>query len=114
MDIVSYALSKKIAASAVSGIANLQVQDNTLIITTNDGQILNMTFPLPKNGTSITDIEINDQGHLICTMSDNNIIDAGLVPTVEGKTPIKGVDYMTEEDIEEIAAAAQIQWKTIE
>ena len=43
MDIVSYALSKKIAASAVSGIANLQVQDNTLIITTNDGQILNMT-----------------------------------------------------------------------
>ena len=114
MDIVSYALSKKIAASAVSGIANLQVQDNTLIITTNDGQILNMTFPIPQDGTSITDIEVNDQGHLICTMSDNNTIDAGLIPTVEGKTPIKGVDYMTEEDIEEIAAAAQIQWKTIE
>lgn len=114
MDILSYVLSKKIAASAVSGISNLQVQDNTLIITTKDGQTLNMTFPIPEDGTSITNIEINEEGHLICTMSNEEIVDAGLVPTIAGKTPIKGVDYMTTEDIREIAEMAQIQWKTIE
>ena len=101
MDIVTYALCKKIASSAVSGIKDLRVEDTTLYIETNDGQILEMVFPTPKDGVSITDIDINNNKHLICTMSDGTTIDAGEVPMY---IPQVGVDYFTEEDKEEMVS----------
>lgn len=99
MDIVTYALCKKIAAGAVSGIKSLTVNGTTLTIETNDGQTVDMIFPTPADGISITDVKINNNKHLICTMSDNSTIDAGEVPYY---IPRKGVDYYTEEDKEEL------------
>ena len=73
-----------------------------------------------KDGVSVTNAEINQNGNLILTLSDGSTIDAGKVTGedgvdgkdgvngkdgVDGKdgyTPIRGVDYWTEEDINEI------------
>lgn len=107
MDIITYALCKKLAAGAVSGISNMEVQDNTLIITQNNGSQVTMDFPVPEDGVSIENIKIDTDGSLLCYLSNGEIIDAGTVPAVKGdpgKTPIKGVDYFTEDEIEELKA----------
>jgi len=75
----AYALAKKIAISAVSGIKNLSVDGTTLIIETNDGNILNMDFPVPKDGNGIAKTEINSYDHLIITYDDGTVEDAGLI-----------------------------------
>ena len=99
MDIVTYALCKKIASAAVSGIKNLRVEDTTLYIETNDGETIEMNFPTPEDGVSIVDVDIDANKHLICTLSTGDTVDAGEVPMY---IPQKGVDYYTDEDKEEI------------
>ena len=99
MDIVTYALCKKIASAAASGIESMHVEGTTLYIETKDGEILEVNFPVPEDGVSITDVDIDSNHHLICTMSNGETIDAGEVPMY---IPQKGVDYYTEEDKEEI------------
>lgn len=107
MDLITYALCKKLAAGAVSGISNIEIKDTDLVITTKEGQSLTMSFPTPQDGISIADITVTDNNHLICTLTDGSEVDAGIVPTVSGKTPVKGVDYMTEDDIKSIVEQAQ-------
>ncbi len=84
MDIITYALCKKLAAGAVSGVQSMSVVDQTLIIECKDGTHLEMEFPTPADGVSITDVEINQENHLICTMSDGTEIDAGELPGSQG------------------------------
>lgn len=98
MDIVTYALCKKIAASAAAGIKDMYVDGTKLIIITSDDKTLEIDFPTPADGVSITDVDIVDK-HLICTMSDGTVVDAGEVPYF---VPQKGVDYWTEDDKDEI------------
>lgn len=105
MDMVTYALCKKIAAGAMSGISNIEIQDTTMILTDTAGQKYTMVFPTPEDGVSITNIEIDDNNNLICYLSDGSTIDAGTVPAIKGdpgETPVKGVDYFTEAEIEAI------------
>ena len=129
MDIVTYALCKKLISGVAGGVSGYEVDGLTLKITTSDGQVLTMTFPEPKDGISIDDVKIDESNHLICTMSDRNEIDAGLIKTVQGPkgdpfkfedftpeqleslkgpagedgyTPQKGIDYFTQDDINEI------------
>lgn len=92
MDIISYALSKSIAEGAVSGVDSMSVSGQTLNIELNDGTHLEMEFPTPADGVSITDVEVNSSKHLICTLSDGNTIDAGEVPTIKGDDGEKGDD----------------------
>lgn len=75
--IIAYALAKKIAIGAVSGVQSMSVQDQTLIIECVDGTHLEMNFPTP---VSIVDADIDSNGHLILYMSDGSEIDAGLIP----------------------------------
>lgn len=70
MDAVTYALCKRIAASALSGVASMTVEDTTLKITTNEGNVLNMVFQQPQDGVSITGVDITSEGKIKCTMSD--------------------------------------------
>jgi len=99
MDIVTYALCKKIAGAAASGIERMWVEETTLYIETKSGEILEIDFPAPEDGISIIDVYINEDNHLICTMSNGDTIDSGEVPMY---IPQKGVDYYTGEDKEEI------------
>lgn len=81
MDVVTLALCKRIAAGALSGVASMSVEDQTLNIECVDGTHLEMHFPEP---VSIVDAEIDENGHLILTLSDGNTIDAGEIPGGEG------------------------------
>ena len=98
MDIVTYALCKKLISGVASGVSGYEVDGLTLKITTTDGQILEMTFPEPKDGVSVKDIKIDENNHLICVMSDGSEIDAGLIENGGGS------DYpdVTKEDIDKL------------
>ena len=84
MDLISYSLSKKIAASAVSGVSSMSVDGTTLNIDTNDGQRLQMVFPQPKDGVSVTDIDVNANNQIVFTMSDGTEFISGEIPTLKG------------------------------
>ena len=84
MDIITYALSKKIAAHALSGVQSMSVNGQTLTINTKDSGVLTMTFPTPKDGVSVTDIDVNANNQIVFTMSDGSEIISGKIPTVKG------------------------------
>ena len=84
MDIVTYALNKKIAEHAVSGVQSMSVSGQTLIINTKDSGVLTMTFPTPKDGISVTDIDVNANNQIVFTMSDGSEFISGEIPTVKG------------------------------
>lgn len=84
MDMISYSLCKKIAASAVSGVQSMSVSGQTLTINTKDSGVLTMTFPKPKDGISVTDIDVNANNQIVFTMSDGTEFISGKIPTVKG------------------------------
>lgn len=95
MDLITYSLCKKIAAGAATGISDLTVHNQDLFITTKDGQTLQMHFPAPTE-FSIEDCYIRESDyHLIMTFSDDETIDCGAVPFVNGYTPT--IDVTTKE-----------------
>ena len=85
MDIISYALCKKIAAHAVSGVQSMSVEGQNLIINTKDSGVLTMTFPTPKDGVSVTDIDVNANNQIVFTMSDGSEFISGKIPAVKGE-----------------------------
>lgn len=102
MDVISYALSKKIAASAVSGVQSMSVSGQTLTINTKNSGVLTMTFPKPSNGKdgiSVTDIDVNANNQIVFTMSDGSEIISGKIPTVKGDKgePSKYSDFTPEQ-----------------
>ena len=99
MDMISYSLSKKIDASAVSGVSSMSVDGTTLNIDTNDGQRLQMMFPVPKDGVSVTYIDVNANNQIVFTMSDGTECISGEIPTVKGDKgdPFKYSDFTTEQ-----------------
>lgn len=89
MDIITYALCKKIAIGAVSGIKDISFEGNDLVFTFEDGTSTSLTVPLPSDGepgVSITNVEINDYNHLICTFSNGTTVDAGEIIGGNGGT----------------------------
>ena len=99
MDITTYALSKKIAAHALSGVQSMSVSGQTLIINTKDSGVLTMTFPTPKDGVSVTDIDVNANNQIVFTMSDGTEFISGKIPTVKGDKgdPFKYSDFTPEQ-----------------
>ena len=90
MDIITLALAKKFAAQVSAGYSNVEVDGMNIIFTLNDGSQVTLIVPEPADGVSVVDMNIDDDGSLICTMSDGTTIDAGGVPFVK---PERGVDY---------------------
>ena len=86
MDIVTYALSKRMMQSAVSGISKMTVNGTDLIIETNKGDKVTVSFPVPKDGVSVSNITLTDTNHLVFTMSDGEIFSTplNLPDVVEG------------------------------
>ena len=99
MDVITYALCKKIAASAVSGVQSMSVSGQTLTINTKDSGVLTMTFPVPKDGVSVTDIDVNANNQIVFTMSDGTEFISGKIPTVKGDKgdPFKYSDFTPEQ-----------------
>ena len=103
MDVISYALTKKIAEHAVSGVNSMSVSGQTLIINTKDSGVLTMTFPTPKDGVSVTDIDVNANNQIVFTMSDGSEFISGKIPTVKGD-PFTYSDF-TQEQLEALKGA---------
>lgn len=99
--VTAYALSKKVAASAVSGVKSMSVDGQTLKINTNNGEILTINFPTPsgKDGVSVTDINVNAKNQIVFTMSDDTTFTSGIVPTVKGDKGDKGVEGKSAYDV---------------
>lgn len=86
MDIVTYALAKKMMQSAISGISKMTVNGTDLIIETNKGDKVTISFPVPKDGVSVSNITLTDTNDLVFTMSDGETFSAplNLPDVVEG------------------------------
>lgn len=90
--LVAYVLAKKIAMSAVSGISNISLNGTQLVFQFKDGTSASMSIPLPEDGKDGTDgkdgedgisvqtLSINEDGELICLLSNGSTINAGTVP----------------------------------
>ena len=86
MDITTLSLAKKYTNKVAAGFSSVEVDDSNLIFTLNDGTTATMTIPTPENGSdgiSVIDLSIDNDGSLLCHMSDGSTIDAGKVPTIE-------------------------------
>ena len=94
----AYALCKKIAASAVSGVQSMSVSGQTLTINTKDSGVLTMTFPKPRDGVSVTDIDVNANNQIVFTMSDGTEFISGKIPTVKGDKGDPGVSPIITEN----------------
>lgn len=84
MDVVTYALLNKKIKGLISGIQGVSISGTTITFTMADGTKEVMTFPVPADGVSIIDVDVDTNKHLICTMSDGTSIDAGEIPTIKG------------------------------
>lgn len=85
MDAIAvYARLNKKIKGLISGIQGASISGTTITFTMANGTKEVMTFPVPADGISITDVEVNTNKHLICTMSDGTSIDAGEIPTIKG------------------------------
>lgn len=101
MDILDIKMANKFASSVAAGFSKVEVNGTTINFTLNDGTTTSLTVPTPADGVSVVDLNIDDDGSLICTLSDGTTVDAGGVPFVK---PERGVDYWTQEDQDAINA----------
>lgn len=84
MDVTILAMLQKQIKGLTSGVKSASVQGTSIVFTMNDDSKQTMTFPTPADGISITDVSIDTDRHLICTMSDGTTLDAGEIPTIKG------------------------------
>lgn len=74
MDIVTYALAKKMASSVASGITEVRTDGTNIKFKTADGN----WFTVKLN--SVSNATVSANGHLIIELSDGTSIDAGVLP----------------------------------
>ena len=74
MDIVTYALAKKMASSVASGITEVQTDGTNIRFKTADGK----WFTVKLN--SVDGATVSTTGHLIIKLTDGTTIDAGVLP----------------------------------
>ena len=75
----SYILSRNYANRVALGIASMSVSGTTVTFVTTGGITAKVTLPTPKDGIGIKGVMIDSNSHLICTMTDDSTIDAGLI-----------------------------------
>lgn len=84
MDIETYALLNKKIKGLTSGIKSANVNGTSIEFTMNDNSKQRISFPTPADGVSIQNVAIDKSNHLICTMTNNEAIDAGAIPVISG------------------------------
>lgn len=75
-----YAILNKKLNGLTSGVKSATVNGTTITFVFNDGSTSVMTFPTIKDdidsikGLSITDVDVNSDNTITCTLSDGSII----------------------------------------
>lgn len=83
-----YALLLKKLKSVESGVQSTEVDGSTLKFTFTDGTTQSITFPTPKDGTSIVNVDLDVDHKIVCTLSDGTTVCStkaikdGVSPTV--------------------------------
>lgn len=96
MDLISLAAAKNYTNKVAAGITAARVEGNSIILTLVDGTEAKCSLPVPKDGISVVDLSIDNDGSLLCHMSDGSTIDAGYVPMAD----VKLEDYYTKEEVD--------------
>ena len=110
MDIVTYKLAQKYANKVAAGFSSVTVDGLDIIFTLNDGKTATITVPYPKgekgdDGESAYQIWL-DEGNVgteqdfLDSLKGENGTDGH--DGVDGHTPVKGTDYWTTQDKQEI------------
>lgn len=90
------------------GISNAEINSaGELVLYLTDGNEINVGRVVGQDGedgVSVTSAEVDVHGELQITLSNGQKIDAGYVMGEDGHTPVKGTDYWTDEDKEEVVA----------
>lgn len=94
MDLITLAVAKNYANKIAAGITAARVEGNSIILTLVDGSEVKCILPAPKDGISVQNLSIDNDGSLLCYMSDGSIVDAGKVPMTE----VELTDYYTKEE----------------
>ena len=74
MDIVTYALAKKMASSVASGITEIETNGTNIRFKTASGDWFSVTL------NSISEVSVSANGHLIVKLSDGTQLDCGALP----------------------------------
>lgn len=96
MDIIDIAIAKAYTDLSQLGLTSISVNGLDIILEKSDGSTAVVSVPEPEDGVSVSSMSIDDNGHLICTMSDGTINDAGEVPTITTE-----VETIVEEKVQE-------------
>ena len=84
MDILVYTLLNKKIDGVASGVESAVVDGTKITFNMKNGSSQSMQFPSPKDGVSVKSLYISDGGHLICSMSNGEDVDAGEIPIEKG------------------------------
>ena len=114
MDIITYALLSKRIKSIISGVSNVEVNGTNLIFEFLDGTSATMKFPTPKDGISVTDIDVNANNQIVFTMSDGTEIISGKIPTVKGDKGDPGVSPMITENADNTDKVYKLDIETVD
>ena len=74
MDVITYALAKKMVSSVASGITEVQTDGTNIRFKTAEGEWFTVRLNSVENAT------VSGTGHLIITLTDGATIDAGVLP----------------------------------
>ena len=84
LDIITLAAAKNYTNLAALGLSSVTVDDTNKTITftlTSDGSQHTVQFDQPSDGISVEGLNIDENNHLICILSDGSEIDAGEFPS---------------------------------
>ena len=94
--IIALKKAKDYTDLAQLGLTSITVSGTDIVLRRTDGSTAVVSVPEPEDGVSVSNMEIDTNNHLICTMSDSTQIDAGVIPTVSGE-----VETIVEEKVQE-------------
>lgn len=98
MDLITLALAKKHSDNIAAGVESFRVEGNTIYFTVKETQEeLSVTVPTPADGVSIIEVQVDNNNHLICELSNRTTIDAGKI-----KVPSGSGSAATDDDIIEL------------
>ena len=89
MDLITLAICNKKIAGVLAGIDRIEVDDPNKRLTFYfpNGTSASMNFPIPRDGASIIEIKVNEEGHLVCRMSDGTtVVSDGPIQTTSAST----------------------------
>lgn len=89
LDLITLGSSKAYSNLVALGLSNVSVNGTTVIFTLNNGETASVTLPTPKDGISITKVDVDKNNDIIVSYSDGTKGNAGSIPVGKQGEPGK-------------------------